>query len=194
MVRLNKIYTRTGDDGTTALGTGARIAKDAPRVVAMGSVDETNARIGLARLETGGPAERALDNALARIQNDLFDIGADLCMPDDGKTAPDAVLRLESSQVVWLESEIDRLNENLKPLKSFVLPGGTPLAAALHAARTVARRAERDLVALNSAKQAPVSDPVLAYLNRLSDFLFVAARHANDDGNRDVLWQPGKNR
>ncbi len=194
MVKLNKIYTRTGDDGTTGLGTGARIAKSATRIHAIGDVDETNACVGLARQHTSGTALEELDAILARIQNDLFDIGADLCVPeDDGARAGD-ILRLGKSQVEWLEGEIDRLNGTLKPLGSFVLPGGTPAAAALHLARTTARRAERVLVELNAEKDARVGEFVLQYINRLSDLLFVAARFANDVVKGDILWVPGQNR
>jgi len=196
MVVLNKIYTRTGDDGTTALGTGERLPKYALRVAAYGTVDETNAQIGVARtLLSEGARDAEIEVCLVRIQNDLFDLGADLCAPD----APDSDagmprLRVSQAQVVWLEQQIDALNAHLSPLRSFVLPGGTPAAAALHVARTVCRRAERLVVELSAAPQQQVGAPVLQYLNRLSDFLFVASRAANDDGRGDVLWVPGKNR
>ena len=187
MVKLNKIYTRTGDKGTTALGDGTRLPKHALRIEAYGTVDETNAAIGVARLSTKG----ALDAMLAHIQNDLFDLGADLCIPEDGKKAEGA-LRILDTQVERLEAEIDRMNEALEPLSSFVLPGGTPAAAHLHMARTVARRAERLMVAL--AEREPVSAAALKYINRLSDHLFVASRTANAKGKDDVLWTPGANR
>ena len=192
MVVLNKIYTRTGDDGTTALGTGERVAKYDLRVEAYGTVDETNAVIGLARLHTGD-TDPALDAMLARIQNDLFDLGADLCFPDETKDGS-ARLSVTDAQVKRLESEIDEMNRSLEPLRSFVLPGGRPAASFLHLARTVSRRAERLIVALASRPQEPVSEPAIRYVNRLSDFLFVAARYANDKGATDVTWVPGKNR
>jgi cob(I)alamin adenosyltransferase len=187
MVRLTKIYTRGGDRGQTSLGNGSRIAKHDPRVAAYGTVDEANAVIGLARLHT-----EALDNAmLARIQNDLFDLGADLCRPGDD---PDEVnsLRMQPRQVERLESEIDSLNAALEPLESFVLPGGRPASAYLHQARTVVRRAERLTTEL--AAHEPVNPIAIQYLNRLSDHLFVLARHLNDRGKADVLWVPGGNR
>jgi cob(I)alamin adenosyltransferase len=192
MVVLNKIYTRTGDDGTTALGSGRRVSKYDLRVEAYGTLDETNAAIGLARLHTRDK-QPALDAMLARIQNDLFDLGADLCFPDETK---DARGRLQASdaQVMRLESEIDELNRDLQPLRSFVLPGGSPAASFLHLARTVSRRAERLMVALVSRQGEPVGAAALRYINRLSDFLFVAARFANDKGKTDVTWVPGKNR
>jgi cob(I)alamin adenosyltransferase len=192
MVVLNKIYTRTGDDGTTALGTGKRVAKYDLRVEAYGTVDETNAVIGLARLHTGD-TNPALDAMLARIQNDLFDLGADLCFPDETKDGS-ARLSVSDAQVARLESEIDEMNRSLEPLRSFVLPGGRPAASFLHLARTVSRRAERLIVALASRPEEPVSEPAIRYVNRLSDFLFVAARYANDKGATDVTWVPGKNR
>jgi len=192
MVILNKIYTRTGDDGTTALGTGERVAKYDLRVEAYGTVDETNAVIGLARLHTVG-TDPALDAMLARIQNDLFDLGADLCFPDETKDGSPR-LQVSDAQVARLESEIDDMNKSLQPLRSFVLPGGTPAASFLHLARTVSRRAERLIVALASRPEEPVSKPAIRYVNRLSDFLFVAARYANDKGASDVTWVPGKNR
>jgi cob(I)alamin adenosyltransferase len=187
MVKLNKIYTRTGDDGTTGLAAGPRRAKHDLRIEAFGTVDETNAAIGLARLH----ADPETDALLARIQNELFDLGADLATPDDGKDLGYEPLRIVASQVERLESDIDALNARLEPLKSFVLPAGTPLAAHLHAARTIARRAERLVTAL--AEREPVSEPARRYVNRLSDFLFVAARVANL-AEGDVLWAPGKTR
>jgi cob(I)alamin adenosyltransferase len=190
MVRLNKIYTRTGDDGSTALGSGERVKKHDLRVDAFGTVDETNAAIGLARLHS--KSEPALDAMLARIQNDLFDLGADLCtlQAKHGKEA----LRIIDSQVTRLESEIDQMNENLQPLRSFVLPGGTELSAHLHLCRTVARRAERLMVELSQQNGEKVNATALKYMNRLSDFFFVAARFVNDGGKSDVLWVPGQNR
>jgi cob(I)alamin adenosyltransferase len=193
MVVLTKIYTRTGDDGTTALGDGARLPKYDLRVAAYGTVDETNAAIGLARLALG-PGDQALDAALMRIQNDLFDLGADLCVPDRGKPLPYEPLRITEPQVDWLEAEIDRMNAQMKPLTSFVLPGGSPASAALHMARTICRRAERHIVELAARDTEPVGAPVIKYINRLSDLLFVASRYVNDKGSRDILWQPGQNR
>jgi cob(I)alamin adenosyltransferase len=190
MVVLNKIYTRTGDDGTTALGTGERLPKHALRVSAYGTVDETNAAIGVARTNLSSSSHERLSEQLERIQNDLFDLGADLCVPDRGQDAQP--LRVTAAQVQRLEREIDEMTSRLKPLRSFVLPGGSPVAAHLHMARTVCRRAERLIVEL--ARSEPVGQPALEYINRLSDYLFVAARHANDDGARDVLWVPGQNR
>jgi cob(I)alamin adenosyltransferase len=192
MVVLSKIYTRTGDDGTTALASGRRVAKYDLRVEAYGTVDETNAAIGLARLHTRD-AMPVLDAMLARIQNDLFDLGADLSYPDEAKDARGR-LAVTDAQVERLESEIDTLNGDLQPLRSFVLPGGTPAASFLHLARTLSRRAERLMVALASRPNEPIGPPALRYINRLSDFLFVAARHANDKGRADVLWVPGQNR
>jgi cob(I)alamin adenosyltransferase len=195
MVVLNRIYTRTGDDGTTALGSGERRAKYDLRVAAYGTVDETNAAIGLARLQTAGEAE--LDAMLARIQNDLFDVGADLCMPDKGeglgKGPGGARLDVTDPQVAWLEQQIDRLNAELAPLRSFVLPGGSAAAAFLHLARTVCRRAERLIAELKDRPGESVTPAALKYVNRLSDFLFVAARFANHKGAADVLWVPGQN-
>jgi cob(I)alamin adenosyltransferase len=192
MVVLNKIYTRTGDDGTTALGSGRRVAKYDLRVECYGTLDETNAAIGLARLHTLESLP-VLDAMLARIQNDLFDLGADLCFPDETRDARGR-LQVTDAQVERIESEIDTLNGELQPLRSFVLPGGTPAASFLHLARTVSRRAERLMVALASRPDEPVGDAALRYVNRLSDFLFVAARFANDKGKADVTWVPGKNR
>ncbi|HXW39781.1 MAG TPA: cob(I)yrinic acid a,c-diamide adenosyltransferase [Xanthobacteraceae bacterium] len=192
MVKLNKIYTRTGDDGTTSLGTGGRRKKYDLRIAAYGTVDEANAAIGLARLHTAGDA--ALDAALARIQNDLFDLGADLCTPGKGKGPGGARLTVTANQVAWLEAEIDRLNAGLSPLRSFVLPGGGAAAACLHLARTVCRRAERLIAELADKPGESVTPELLQYVNRLSDFLFVASRHANDQGKGDMLWEPGQNR
>ena len=192
MVKLNKIYTRTGDDGTTGLGTGERRKKYDRRIAAYGTIDEVNAAIGIARLHT--VSDDALDGALARIQNDLFDVGADLCTPGKGKGPGGARLTVTDKQVTWLESEIDRLNAELKPLRSFVLPGGSAAAAYLHLARTLARRAERLIAELKDSPGESVGAELLKYVNRLSDFLFVASRYANSKGARDVLWQPGENR
>ena len=197
MVRLNQIYTRTGDDGTTGLGDGERRPKFDARVSAYGEVDELNCLIGLARLATSaGDADLArIDATLARAQNDLFDLGADLCVPPrgDSETAREA-LRVTSAQVENLEREIDALNVHLVPLRSFVLPAGGAAAAALHQARAVCRRAERAIVALAARDDEKVGEPVLAYINLLSDYLFVAARFANRRGEADVLWVPGANR
>jgi len=192
MVKLNKIYTRTGDDGSTGLGSGERRKKYDLRVAAYGTLDEANAAIGIARLHTAGDV--TLDAALSRIQNDLFDVGADLCTPGKGRGPDGARLTVTQAQVDWLESEIDRLNDHLAPLKSFVLPGGAAAAAYLHLARTICRRAERLIAELKDRPNESVGDEVLKYVNRLSDFLFVAGRHANGKGARDVLWQPGQNR
>ncbi len=193
MVVLNRIYTKTGDAGTTALGTGERRRKDDLRIETYGTVDEANSAIGVARLATGAdPALAALDAMLARVQNDLFDLGGDLCTPDKGEPLSYEPLRILDAQVERLEGDIDTLNADLAPLRSFVLPAGSPAAAALHVARTVARRAERLLVTLDAKPDEPVGAPVLRYLNRLSDFLFVAARYANHHGPGDVLWVPGK--
>ena len=193
MVKLNRIYTRTGDKGTTALGDGARRPKYDLRVEAYGTVDETNATIGLIRLHTQvGHAD--VDAMLARIQNDLFDLGADLCTPDSGVKPAYEPLRMIQPQVDRLEQEIDLLNKELAPLRSFVLPGGTAAAAYLHLARTVSRRAERLMVELAAQPGEIVGDAALKYINRLSDFLFVASRYVNGRGEGDVLWVPGKNR
>jgi cob(I)alamin adenosyltransferase len=189
MVTLNRIYTRTGDAGATRLATGAPVSKADLRVEAYGAVDETNACLGLARLSTTGD----LDAILARIQNELFDLGADLSTPAKADEAEGSVLRILDSQVARLEGEIDALNAELPPLASFVLPGGTPAAAALHLARTVCRRAEREAVRLVEAGE-PVSGPAMRYLNRLSDLLFVAARFANDKGAAEVFWKSGATR
>jgi cob(I)alamin adenosyltransferase len=193
MVVLNRIYTRSGDDGTTALGTGERRKKYDLRIEAYGTLDEVNAVIGIARLHTAD--DQVLDAVLSRIQNDLFDVEADLCMPSEGGKGPGgAKLTVTDAQVTWLESEIDRLNAELAPLKSFILPGGSPSAAYLHLARTVCRRAERVMVALADKPGEGVTAAALKYVNRLSDFLFVAARRMNDKGAADVLWVPGQNR
>ncbi|SHL69237.1 cob(I)alamin adenosyltransferase [Roseovarius marisflavi] len=190
MVVLNKIYTRTGDAGETALGNGSRVAKHSARVTAYGTVDEVNATVGLARLA----AEGETDEALARIQNDLFDLGADLCRPDMEKDAESDYppLRMAASQVDRLEAEIDAMNKHLEPLRSFILPGGSALAAHLHLCRTVSRRAERLTVELATIEQ--VNEAAVKYLNRLSDWFFVASRMANNGGKDDVLWIPGANR
>lgn len=194
MVVLNKIYTRTGDTGTTALGTGQRVPKHAPRIAAYGTVDEANAAIGMARVHLG-TSDRQVDAMLGRIQNDLFDLGADLCAPEGGDVAEKQQrLRVSDAQVKRLEDEIDTLNAGLSPLRSFVLPGGTAGAAALHIARTVCRRAERAMTALAEQPGEHVSEPALKYINRLSDLLFVASRYVNDRGKSDVLWVPGQNR
>jgi cob(I)alamin adenosyltransferase len=191
MVQLTRIYTRGGDKGKTSLGTGKRVPKHDPRVAAYGTVDEANAVIGLARLHTTGEP----DAMLARIQNDLFDLGADLCTPESAEEesgAAGTALRIVAAQVDRLEREIDAMNAALQPLKSFVLPGGSAAAAHLHLGRTVVRRAERDITAL--AAQQPVNPLAIRYVNRLSDHLFVLARTLNDQGRADVLWKPGANR
>lgn len=190
MVVLNKIYTKTGDAGETALGNGARVAKHAMRVTAYGTADELNAFVGVARLEASGDMDAGLD----RIQNDLFDLGADLCRPDMEKDAESEYppLRMTEAQVARLEAEIDSMNADLEPLRSFILPGGSALSAHLHVCRTVARRAERLSVEL--ATMEAVNPAAVKYLNRLSDWFFVAARIANNGGEDDVLWVPGANR
>ena len=192
MVKLNKIYTRTGDDGTTGLGSGERRPKHDLRVAAYGTVDETNACIGMARLHTAAIAQ--VDAMLARIQNDLFDLGADLATPETGEPLGYEPLRIVASQVTALEKAIDELNAAIPPLKSFVLPGGSPAAAHLHLARTVSRRAERMVTELAGRPGEIVNPDAIRYLNRLSDYLFVASRAVNDNGARDVLWVPGANR
>lgn len=192
MVKLNKIYTKTGDAGLTGLGTGERVAKDAVRIAAYGTVDEANSAIGLARTYMDG--HPGVDAKLARIQNDLFDLGADLCVPDTGEKLAFEPLRMTEDQVTRIEAEIDELNAELKPLKSFVLPGGSAAAATLHMARTICRRAERDMVTLAATPGEKVSPAAMKYINRLSDFLFVASRYVNDRGRADVLWVPGQNR
>ena len=190
MVVLSKIYTKTGDAGETALGNGQRVAKHSLRVEAYGGTDETNATVGLARQN----AEGEMDAALSRIQNDLFDLGADLCRPDMAKDAEAEYppLRMTAEQTERLEREIDAMNTDLEPLRSFVLPGGSPLAANLHLCRTVSRRAERRIVELASLEA--VNEHAVQYMNRLSDWFFVASRIANDNGKADVLWVPGANR
>jgi cob(I)alamin adenosyltransferase len=187
MVRLTRIYTRGGDTGETSLGDGTRVPKHSLRVAAFGTVDEVNAAIGIARLH----ADPSADEMLSRIQNDLFDLGADLCTPEDGRRGAGA-LRIVAAQVERLEHEIDAMNATLRPLDSFILPGGTPAAAYLHIARTIARRAERLVSEL--AQTEPVNPEALKYLNRLSDHLFVLGRHLNNGGAQDVLWRPGANR
>tara|TARA_B100000676_G_scaffold311270_1_gene380529 strand:- start:565 stop:1146 length:582 start_codon:yes stop_codon:yes gene_type:complete len=193
MVQLTKIYTRGGDQGETSLGDGSRVAKHDARVEAYGTVDEANAVIGLVRVEivSATADEQALDAVLSRIQNDLFDLGADLCTPEDGRRAEGA-LRIVTSQVDWLETEIDKINDRLAPLGSFILPGGSPVAAKLHLARTVVRRAERCVT--NLARSEVVNSEAVKYLNRLSDLLFVMSRATNNNGTDDVLWVPGANR
>jgi cob(I)alamin adenosyltransferase len=193
MVILNRIYTKTGDDGSTALSTGRRVSKSDLRVAVYGTVDETNAAVGLARLHAAAEAPD-VDAMLERIQHDLFDLGADLCTPDTGEPLGYEPLRIVEAQVERLEREIDAMNAHLAPLRSFVLPGGTATAAHLHLARTVCRRAERLAVELAADPKETVSGPALRYLNRLSDFFFVAGRFANDRGARDVLWVRGRNR
>jgi cob(I)alamin adenosyltransferase len=187
MVRLDKIYTKGGDSGQTGLSDGSRVSKACPRIAAIGAVDETNSAIGVARLDAQGD----FNAMLARIQNDLFDLGADLSAPEDGRKA-ESRLRIAPAQVERLEREIDAMNETLAPLTSFVLPGGSALAAHLHLARAIARRAEAAIVEL--AAQETINPAALHYANRLSDHLFVMARAANDGGMGDVLWIPGKNR
>lgn len=192
MVRLNKIYTKTGDDGTTGLGSGARRKKYDLRVDSYGTVDEANACIGMARLHT--VTYKELDAALMRIQNDLFDLGADLSTPDTGTKLKYEPLRIIDSQIERIEADIDMFNDNIEPLRSFILPGGSPAAAALHLARTVARRAERLIVQLADKPNESVNPATIKYMNRVSDFLFVAARVVNENGKTDILWVPGKNR
>ena len=195
MVVLNRIYTRTGDAGETALGTGERVSKAHLRIQAYGTVDETNSTLGVVRLHTAAPGMLRLDQMLARIQNELFDLGADLCVPDTGKDLGYEPLRILPKQFERIEAEIDELNGELSPLRSFVLPGGHPAAAHLHVARTVCRRAERLIVDLAAHEGEHVSEGAIAYVNRLSDFFFVASRWANArSGAGDVLWVPGKTR
>ncbi len=189
MVKLNKIYTRTGDDGTTGLVRGSRRLKYDLRVNCFGTVDEANATIGVARLSTGSMPK--IDAVLARVQNDLFDLGSDLATPGADPEGTPPSLRITPAQTEWLEQQIDQYNEALAPLTSFVLPGGTPLAAALHVARTVTRRAERLVVELVLTEPG-VNNEVMVYLNRLSDLLFVLSRVANSGGRADVLWTPGR--
>jgi cob(I)alamin adenosyltransferase len=190
MVKLTKIYTRGGDKGETSLGDGSRVKKHDLRVAAYGTVDEANAAIGVARIHCA--EDEAVDAMLARIQNDLFDLGADLCTPSAADEAPGQALRIVQTQIDRLEREIDAMNGKLAPLTSFVLPGGAPAAAVLHVARTVARRAERDITAL--LEHEPINPLALTYANRLSDHLFVLSRHINAGGGGDVLWVPGANR
>lgn len=194
MVVLNKIYTRTGDDGTTSLGSGERRKKYDLRVAAYGTLDEANAAIGIVRLHTID--DPVLDATLLRIQNDIFDVEADLCILDDtkGKGPGGAKLNVTEKQVQWIEQQIDTLNDGLPPLRSFILPGGVPAAAYLHLARTMCRRAERLMIELRDQPGETVTPEAIQYVNRLSDFLFVAGRHANEKGAKDVLWQPGQNR
>lgn len=192
MVKLNKIYTRTGDDGTTGLASGPRRVKSDLRIDAFGTVDEANSAIGMARLHTADAPE--MDAMLMRIQNDLFDLGADLATPDTGEKLEYEPLRIVTVQVERIEADIDAVNADLEPLNSFVLPGGSPASAALHLARTIARRAERLMVDLARTEGEIVSPEALRYINRVSDFLFVASRALNDGGRADVLWVPGKNR
>ncbi|HYE02764.1 MAG TPA: cob(I)yrinic acid a,c-diamide adenosyltransferase [Phycisphaerales bacterium] len=198
MVKLNRIYTRTGDDGTTGLGGGGRVPKTDPRVEAYGTVDEANAAVGVAiaacRASEPGGVSAQIAALLTRLQNDLFDVGADLCVPMASGEAAGARLRVTPGQTAALEAAIDRFNARLAPLNSFVLPGGTDLAAALHVARTVVRRAERRTVGLQQAEPDATNPEAVRYLNRLSDLLFVLARVANDDGKQDVLWSPGAGR
>ena len=195
MVVLNKIYTRTGDTGETSLGSGERVSKASLRIEAYGTVDETNTVVGLARLHTGEGKLQKLNAMLARIQNELFDLGADLCVPDRGQTPEFEPLRIAPTQYTRLEAEIDELNAELSPLRSFVLPGGHAAAAFLHQARTVCRRAERLIVALKALDGEHVSEGAIAYINRLSDFFFVASRWVNATAaDGDILWVPGKTR
>lgn len=197
MVKLTKIYTRSGDDGTTGLGTGKRVSKTDARVVAYGSVDETNASLGPAICAIGttaAPTQERIGVVLRAIQHDLFDVGADLCMPIERDQDQEMMLRITPEQTAWLESVIDEFNADLEPLKSFVLPSGSPLASGLHVARTVCRRAERDVAQLLHDEAEQTSIETMRYLNRLSDLLFVLARVANRDSGGDVLWVPGKNR
>jgi cob(I)alamin adenosyltransferase len=188
MVRLNKIYTRTGDEGTTGLVDGSRVAKHDPRMEAIGAVDEANSALGLAAVVLTGEAAASV----RRLQNDLFDLGADLATPGEDFAPSDTTLRIVPAQAEWLEGRIDALNESLAPLRSFVLPGGSEAAARVHVARAAVRRAERAITAL--AAEAPVNPAALAFVNRLSDYLFVLARSLNAGGEGDVLWQPGANR
>jgi len=193
MVKLNKIYTKTGDDGTTGLGNGERRKKYDLRVAAYGSVDEANAAIGMARLYTKEDNPE-LDGMLQAIQNDMFDLGADLATPESDKPPEYEQLRIIPSQVERVENDINKLNSELEPLRTFVLPGGSPASANLHLARTITRRAEREIVELSENKSEKINNQALAYINRVSDFLFVAARYVNDCGTTDILWVPGKNR
>lgn len=193
MVKINKVYTRTGDDGTTGLGAGPRRPKHDLRIEAFGTVDEANACIGIARIHAA-TSHPEIDAMLSRVQNDLFDLGADLATPDTGEVLSYEPLRIIASQVARLENDIDALNKPIAPLRSFILPGGSPAAAALHLARTVSRRAERLMVELSQTEGEIVGGEALKYINRVSDFLFVAGRAVNDNGTNDVLWVPGQNR
>ncbi len=192
MVKLTRIYTRGGDKGQTSLGDGARVEKDDPRVAAFGTVDEANSCIGLARLHSNGVDSGEIDAMLMRMQNDLFDLGADLCTPESDEPPKYEPLRILAKQVERLEREIDAMNAELSPLNSFILPGGSPLAAYLHLARTVARRAEREMVGL--ARVERINPEAIKYINRVSDHLFVLARYANGRGKADILWVPGQTR
>lgn len=194
MIALTRIYTRTGDKGKTALGSGERVSKTHPRIEAYGTVDETNAAVGIVRLYTAAAEFTELDVMLARIQNELFDVGADLCLPEEAGGKNTTSLRILPSQVARLEREIDALNKGLLPLRSFVLPGGHPAAAHLHLCRTICRRAERLIVALSNRRGEHVNDAVLRYMNRLSDHFFVASRWVNARAAGDVLWSPGLTR
>lgn len=192
MVRLNKIYTRTGDDGTTGLVDGSRVAKHALRMEAVGAVDEANAALGFAARELSDDAPANALGEVTRLQNDMFDLGADLATPGEDFAPSEMVLRIVASQVAWIEARIDAHNETMAPLTSFILPGGSEAAVRLHLARTAARRAERAMVAL--AQEEPVNPQALAFINRLSDYLFVLGRAVNDGGEKDVLWRPGASR
>ena len=194
MIALTRIYTRTGDGGSTALGSGRRVSKSDLRIEAYGTVDENNAVLGLARLHTTAADLSSLDCMLARIQNELFDLGADLCLPEEPTEKSKGALRILGTQVERLEREIDEMNRDLAPLRSFVLPGGHPAAAYLHLCRTICRRAERLIVALAERSDEKVSGEVLSYVNRLSDHFFVASRWVNAKGRGDVLWSPGATR
>lgn len=198
MVKLNRIYTKTGDAGSTGLGNGARVEKNSPRVEAYGTVDEANATLGvcvtLAAQSPPGTLAARIADLLCGLQHDLFDVGADLCCPIEKGEKPEGKLRVTADQTKRIEDAIDLFNADLKPLNSFVLPGGSPLAAAMHVARTVARRAERCVVTLHQAEPAATNPESIRYLNRLSDLLFVLGRVANDNGAGDVLWVPGQNR
>ncbi len=192
MVVLTRIYTKTGDAGTTALGSGKRVPKNDSRIAAYGTVDETNAAVGMARLLLPDP-QSSQHTMLLRIQNDLFDLGADLCVPETGEPLPYTPLRMTAAQVMRLEVEIDQMNGEMQSLTSFVLPGGSQAGAALHLARTICRRAERAMIELSLIDGEVVSDPARQYINRLSDHLFVISRYVNDKGKADELWKPGKN-
>ncbi len=193
-IRLSRIYTKTGDDGTTGLASGIRVSKDSPRVCAYGDADEANSAIGLCVVEADRASDLEIATLLRSIQHDMFDLGADLATPITPTENPTLVLRIVITQTIRLENEIDRFNARLKPLTSFVLPGGSPLAAALHLARTVTRRAERTAISLSLAEPGLVNPESIKYLNRLSDLLFVLSRNANKDGTLDILWKPGNSR